>query len=315
VTASVRWRSAVAAIAAGWGSVAVVVQAVDLPAAAIAFYRVAIAGLAIGVVLLVAGRVRTLAVPARDLRRVLLLGAVLGVHWLAFFHTIKLSSVALGVLLVYTGPLITAALAPRLLGAPTSRLSWAALAAGAAGVVLVATESGGSVDVRPAALATGLVAGATFGLLMIGARAMAARVPPTAFVFWEMIVAAALLAVPALLGDVVPAGAGDVAGLPVVGLWATALLNLAFVAALRHVHAQDAAVLAYLEPVSSVLLAWALLGEDPSPRTLAGGALVLAAGLATVWVAPATAPAPSGAAAEPAPSRAGASAGAARLGP
>jgi drug/metabolite transporter (DMT)-like permease len=125
VTASVRWRSAVAAIAAGWGSVAVVVQAVDLPAAAIAFYRVAIAGLAIGVVLLVAGRVRTLAVPARDLRRVLLLGAVLGVHWLAFFQTIKLSSVALGVLLVYTGPLITAALAPRLLGAPTSRLSWA----------------------------------------------------------------------------------------------------------------------------------------------------------------------------------------------
>jgi hypothetical protein len=74
-------------------------------------------------------------------------------------------------------------------------------------------------------------------------------------------------------------------------------------------------VLAYLEPVSSVLLAWALLGEEPSPRTLAGGALVLAAGLATVWLAPAAAPAPSGAAAEPAPSRAGASAGAARLGP
>ena len=50
--------------------------------------------------------------------------------------------------------------------------------------------------------------------------------------------------------------------------------------------AQAAGVLTFLEPVAGVLLAWTLLAEKPGGTTLAGGVLVLAAGLAVVLVEP-----------------------------
>ena len=55
---------------------------------------------------------------------------------------------------------------------------------------------------------------------------------------------------------------------------------------LRHVSAQAAGVLTFLEPVAGVLLAWALVSEEPGQWTLAGGALVLAAGLVVVLLEP-----------------------------
>ena len=46
-------------------------------------------------------------------------------------------------------------------------------------------------------------------------------------------------------------------------------------------------ILGYLEPVSVVLLGWLVLGAVPSPATLAGGALIVAAGALVIVAAPA----------------------------
>ena len=56
-------------------------------------------------------------------------------------------------------------------------------------------------------------------------------------------------------------------------------------------------MLTFLEPVSGVLLAWALLEQRPGAATLVGGALVVAAGVAVVVLEPteaAVADAPAG---------------------
>jgi drug/metabolite transporter (DMT)-like permease len=257
---------------------------VDLPAAAIAFYRVAIAGVVVVAGACLAGRSRSLA-PGGHAWSLVALGAVLGAHWLLFFATIKLGSVALAALLVYTGPLFVAVLAPVLLGVRTTAATWAALAVGVAGVALVASEEG-AIRASGEAVAAGLAAGLTFGLLLMGARRLAPRVTMVACVAWEMGAASALLLPLALAGPMRPPDAASLAGLLVLGVLSTAALGLVFVAVMRHVDAQTAGVLAFVEPVSSVVLAWIFLSQDPSARTLAGGALVLAAGLATVWLAP-----------------------------
>jgi drug/metabolite transporter (DMT)-like permease len=49
--------------------------------------------------------------------------------------------------------------------------------------------------------------------------------------------------------------------------------------ALTEVPATRAAVLLYLEPASAVVFGWVLLGEEPSASMLAGGLLVVGAGL------------------------------------
>ena len=58
---------------------------------------------------------------------------------------------------------------------------------------------------------------------------------------------------------------------------------------LGNVTAQAIGVLAFLEPVSAALLAWAILGQSIGAAVLAGGVLVLLAGTIVVLREPADA--------------------------
>jgi len=275
-------RAGLALIAAGWGGVAVIVREVSLPAESIAFWRVAIAAAAVLAGALVAGRGRDL-VPRTGRLRLVALGLLLAVHWSLYFQAIKLSSVPLAVLLTYTGPMFIALLAPALTGERPTWLTWPALAAGTVGVAVVATDSSGSLHAGGEAVAAGLGAGFSFALLIIAGRVVSQQVPAHTFVFWETGVATAVLAPVALLsGRVSPPDAGSLLGVVVLGLVATAAGLVLFARVLRHVDAPSAGVLMFLEPVSSVLLAWLVLSEQPSPRTLVGGAVVLVSGVAVV---------------------------------
>jgi drug/metabolite transporter (DMT)-like permease len=71
-----------------------------------------------------------------------------------------------------------------------------------------------------------------------------------------------------------------------LGIVFTGLSTLVYVTLLRHVTAQAAGVLTFLEPVSGVALAWLLLDERPGTATFVGGALVLAAGIVVVLLEP-----------------------------
>ncbi len=72
-------------------------------------------------------------------------------------------------------------------------------------------------------------------------------------------------------------GAREIVLLVVLGLVCTALAHTLFIAALANVTAHTASVVTALEPVYGIALAFALLGEVPGPRTLVGGALIVAA--------------------------------------
>lgn len=66
--------------------------------------------------------------------------------------------------------------------------------------------------------------------------------------------------------------------LVVIGFVHTALGLGLFLGALGRMPATTAGILAYLEPAAAVLFGWLLLAEQPGVGTLAGGALILAAG-------------------------------------
>jgi drug/metabolite transporter (DMT)-like permease len=129
-------------------------------------------------------------------------------------------------------------------------------------------------------VAWGVLSGFTFAVLSLLNRALVRRYPPLRLAFYQD--AAALLALAPLLPGVwAPLGARDLALLALLGVACTALAHTLFIAALRTLPARTAALVSALEPVYGILLAAALLGELPTPRSLAGGALVLAA---VAWV-------------------------------
>ncbi len=274
-------RAGLAALAASWGLIAVLVGWVDLGAPALVLLRLAIGAVSLAVVAVV---LRARLDPSGNVRALLVLGALQGAHWLLFFETVKLGSVALAVLTFYTAPIVLAVVAPPVLGERTSTAALVALPVGAAGVALVALGGGGDAGFSAAALATGLSSAALYAaLVLVNKRLLGAGVPALTVSFWDCAVGTVVvLPVAVLAGRLLPAGAGEWGAVLALGVVFTGLSTLVYAILLRRVTAQTAGILTFLEPVAGVLLAAWLLEEPLGAATLIGGALVLAAGLVVV---------------------------------
>jgi len=279
---------ALAGLATSWGLIAVLVAAVDLGAAPLAFLRLALAAATLGLAAVLWRRTEALR-PGGRLPALVALGVMQGAHWLLFFEAVKLGSVALAVLTFYTAPLVLAVLAPALLPERLSRVALAALVPGTAGIVLIALAGGDRGDVVSGwALAAGLGSAVTYAVLVIlSKRLLLGQAEPLTVAFWDCLVGALAVA-PALLlaGRVLPGGGREWGAVLLLGVLFTGLSTLVYTFLLRRVTAQAAGVLTFLEPVAAVLLAWALLDEEVGAATLVGGALVVLAGAIVVALEP-----------------------------
>lgn len=281
-----RWNLALASLAGSWGFISVVVAAVDLDATVLVFFRLLLAAVTMGAAVAVAGRF-DLVWPRGSSRVLLAIGVVLAAHWTLFFLTIKLSTVAVAVLTVYTAPVLIALVAPLVLPEARSRVGLVALVPALAGIVLIALAGDGGGTVGALALATGLGAGATYAALVILAKRARMRAHAVTVHLWTVTVAAVVLApLLATAPRVLPDTLRETGAVLLVGVVFTGVTGFVYLWLLGHVTAQAAGVLAFIEPVSASLLAWALLSERLGPAVLAGGALVLAAGVLVVVYEP-----------------------------
>jgi drug/metabolite transporter (DMT)-like permease len=299
----VRWNVAVAGLAASFGFVSIIASEVDLDAEVLVFYRCVFAVATIGLVLAVTRRLFVLRRRATR-RYALLLGTTLGVHWFLFFETIKLSSVVLAVLTAYLAPIAVALLGPFFLPERHSAVALLALVPSVGGLALVAFAGGEDVNARPLAVLTGLGTAITYAGLVIGTKRVAARVSAAGLTFWNYTVSGLVMLPLLVTADRIAPTAGELGYLVLLGVVFTAVTGYLYVWLIRKVTAQAIGILAYLEPVSAALLAWALLGEQLTWQSALGGALVIAGGLAVVLFEPADA-APIEVAPQPAGSRMG----------
>ncbi|HZB85377.1 MAG TPA: DMT family transporter [Gaiellaceae bacterium] len=275
------WNAAVAAIAASWGFVSVIVAGVDLPGEALVFWRCVLAALTLPAILLLLGRLDALVLRRRRLQ-VLGLGVLLALHWVLFFETIKRASVAVAILLVYTAPIFLAVLAPLLLPEGRSRVGLAALAISGPGIALIALGGEGEGGASGVAIGTGLGAALTYALLIIGTKSVVRVLSPFTLTFWNYaIVSLVLLPFLAWSNRRLPS-AEEWPAVLVLGALLTAVLGVLYVRTLRDVTAQAAGLLSYVEPVSASLLAWAILGEAVGWEVAVGGLAVLAGGALVV---------------------------------
>jgi drug/metabolite transporter (DMT)-like permease len=201
-------------------------------------------------------------------------GAVLAVHWGAFFQAIQTASVAVGLLGFASFPLFVLLLEWAMRQRSFQSADWLTGFVVTAGLVLVVPAF--SLENRVVqGLAWGLLSGFTFALLAVGNRALAARHSAGAIALWQNAFAAILsfpLAAPALA----VLNAHDIALLLLLGIACTAIAHTLFISSLRVLSAHTASVVAALEPVYGIVFAFLLLGEMPSLRIMAGGVLILA---------------------------------------
>jgi drug/metabolite transporter (DMT)-like permease len=246
----------------------------------IVFGRVAFASLALGAILLATGQsVRRL---GRESGWLLLgLGGILATHWVSFFQSIQVSSVAVGLLAYSSFPIFTVFLEPLLTREKIDRVNLVLAGLCLAGVFLIIPRFDPA-DAIYRGVLWGLLSGLTFAVLTVFNRRLAQKYSSLAIAFGEDL-SALLFLFPFIWGT-----GGRVTGkslllLAVLGVVCTAGSHTLFISGMRRVRAQTASIISSLEPVYGILLALFFLGERPSFRTLAGGVIILAAvGLVSV---------------------------------
>jgi len=194
----------------------------------------------------------------------------------AYFNSIRYVPAAVTSVLLYTYPAIVAVASWPLYRARLTRSRTFALVLALAGVALVSNPGGG---LRWEGIVLGLLAAVTYSFYILLGKSVLRGVDPvaaTAVVVGSAGLAylAISLASGSLLMPRSMTAMGAVVGIAVV---ATVVAAAAFLAGLSRTDPGHASLISTLEPLSTALLAFIVLGQALTPLQLLGGILVVGA--------------------------------------
>jgi drug/metabolite transporter (DMT)-like permease len=211
----------------------------------------------------------------KDTAALVLSGMILALHWFSFFHSIQVSTVAIGLLSFSTFPLFTTFLEPLVFGERIRREDMVTALVVTVGLALVTPSLDFSNHLTQGVL-WGILSALAYAVLALLSRQYTARYPSACVSFYQQAVAA-LCILPFALQATHPISGTDWLYLIVLGVVFTALGQGLVVASLKHLNAQTTSVVFGLEPVYGIALAWLLIGETPALRTALGGVLICGA--------------------------------------
>lgn len=209
----------------------------------------------------------------RDLTVLILLGVILAVHWTTFFHSIQISTVAVGLLTFSTFPLFVTFMEPYFFKEKLHLFDILMAGSVLLGLVLVIPSFDFQNNVTQGAF-WGIISGFTFAVLSILNRKYVSTYSPIVIACYQNWIATAIL-FPFFLIQNFTLQLSDCFLLLILGVFCTALAHVLFIRSLVQVKAQLASIIASLEPVYGIIFAFVLLGEVPALRTILGGVIIL----------------------------------------
>ncbi|HDZ56479.1 MAG TPA: DMT family transporter [Pseudomonas xinjiangensis] len=212
-----------------------------------------------------------------------LCGVFLGIHWLTFFHAVKVAGVGIATLGFASFPAFVVILEMLFWQERPSKMDLLKVALICAGLILVAPTFDLGNDAT-----TGLLwatfSGLCFAAVSVGNRLTSGDLHAVQVACWQNIVIVACL-LPFSAGALISIETLDWLWIGLLGLLCTGLAHGLFVASLSVLKARVASLFFALEPVYGILFAWYLFGEEPTMRMILGGLLIISA-LALVRKAP-----------------------------
>lgn len=205
--------------------------------------------------------------------------AVMGVLYTAqsqsFFSALLYASSGLVALLLYVYPVLVTLLAVAFGRERLDRRSWGLLALAIAGMAIML---GDNLEGQPLGVALGLAAAGLYAVYILMGAGVTNRSDPLAGTLVIMSVAALCNGALALSGGAaLPAEPLAWAAIAAIALFSTVIAISCFLIGIKYIGASQASIISTAEPVITLCLGVALLGETVTPGQLVGGGLVLAA--------------------------------------
>lgn len=214
-------------------------------------------------------------------RAFVLSSVMLAIHWVTFFHSVKLGGVAVATLGFASFPAFITLIEAFIFREKVLRAEWLRLCLVSIGLVCI-TPSFQWANQGTEGLFWGVLSGAAFGVLAVMNRRTLSQVNAfqvagiqNAFVF--------LLLLPWVIPVVPHVSSSDwwlIAGL---GIFCTGLAHWLFVSSLRQLPARTAGLVVASEPLYAILFAWLLFSQVPTGRIWLGATIMMIAIFSASW--------------------------------
>ncbi len=209
----------------------------------------------------------------KDFFSFVLSGSFLAIHWVTYFYALKLSNVALGMLSLFTFPVMTALLEPlftkQRLNGTHVLLSFLVLV----GVYILVPDFSLENDE-----AKGILLG-IFSAFCYALRNLTTKKHVTAYngsmIMLHQLIIVTVLLLPVLFLSNTDNFVGELPLLLLIALLTTAIGHTMLVNSLKHFSVSTASIISSIQPIFGIIIAFLFVNEIPSFNTYIGGSLIL----------------------------------------
>jgi len=209
----------------------------------------------------------------KDQITIFLSGVLMGIHWIAYFISLKLSSVAIGMLSVFTYPIITAFLEPLMLNIKFKKSNLLLGLMVLTGIYFLVPEFSLKND-EFKAIGFGVFSALCYSIRNIYMKSKSTEYEGSILMVYQLIIVSVLLSPVFFVYDIT----GLKSSLPailILALLTTATGHTLFIYSFRNFTISTASIISSIQPVYGIIIGMIVLGEYPALNTIFGGVLIL----------------------------------------
>ena len=246
---------------------------IDLPTPVIVWFRSALGAL----FLYVFCRYRKFNIKInsrRDISTILLSSVLLGVHWITYFYALKFSNVALGMLSIFTFPVITALLEPLFIKSKLNSIHIVLGVVVLVGIYILAPDYDfESSHVK--GILFGIFSAFCYALRNLILKRHIGQYNGTTLMMYQIFILSILL-IPVMFTMDISNITTQYPYVILLALLTTAIGHSIFIHSLNYFSVSTASIINSIQPVLGIIMAFLFLKEIPTWNTFFGGSLILA---------------------------------------
>ncbi|MDT0649556.1 DMT family transporter [Autumnicola edwardsiae] len=217
----------------------------------------------------------------KDLFKVVVGGCLMGIHWVTYFYSLSLSSVAIGMLSIYTYPVITTFLEPLLLKTRFSKMHLGLAVLVLFGIYFLVPEFSFEND-QTLAVAFGVTSAFFYSLRNLLMKQEVEKYNGSVLMMYQMIIITIMLSPVLFLFDL-SAVPSQLPPILVLAIVTTCFGHTLLLISFRNFSVTAASIISSAQPVYGILLGLLFLGEYPAVNTIIGGILIVFAVFAEIF--------------------------------
>ena len=208
-----------------------------------------------------------------DVLAIVVSGFLMGIHWVAYFYALKLSNVAIGMLSIFTYPVITAFLEPLILKTKFQLVHLLLAFLVLMGMYFLSP----SLDLENSntiAIAFGVFSALAYALRNILLKRKVAKYNGSVLMTYQTAIVGVLLS-PFLFTITTEQILGQWQALVALALLTTAIGHTLFLMTFKHFNITTVSILSSVQPIYGIMIGAIFLSEIPKGTTILGGTLIL----------------------------------------